>query len=66
MKTLTVALAALVAVALAAGPAFAFGCPKLVAMWDEPWQPTLAYPPRGIATLWEAEPPKAALSLIPL
>jgi DNA-binding transcriptional ArsR family regulator len=43
-----------------------FGCPKLVAMWDEPWQPTLAYPPRGIATLWESEPPKAATALLEL
>jgi DNA-binding transcriptional ArsR family regulator len=43
-----------------------FSCPKLVAMWDDPWQPTLAYPPRGLATLWEAEPPKAATALLEL
>jgi hypothetical protein len=35
VKTLTVALAVLVAVALMAGPAFAFGCPKLVAAANE-------------------------------
>lgn len=23
-------------------------------MIDPPWQPTLLYPPRGVATLWEA------------
>ncbi|MGH2636974.1 MAG: DUF5937 family protein [Actinomycetota bacterium] len=33
-----------------------FVCPRLTVMWDEPWQPTLAYPPRGLATLWEGEP----------
>jgi DNA-binding transcriptional ArsR family regulator len=43
-----------------------FGCPKLVAMWDEPWQPTIAYPPRGIATLWESEPAPAASALLEL
>ncbi len=43
-----------------------FGCPKLVAMWDEPWQPTLAYPPRGLATLWEADAPRPATALLEL
>jgi DNA-binding transcriptional ArsR family regulator len=34
-----------------------FVCPRLTVMWDDPWQPTLAYPPRGLATLWESEAP---------
>ena len=35
MKTLTVTLAAMVAVVLVAGSAFAFSCPKLVAAANE-------------------------------
>lgn len=40
-----------------------FVCPRLTVMFDEPWQPTLAYPPRGLATLWEGgrEQPETAL-----
>lgn len=29
--------------------------PKLLVVTDPPWQPTIAYPPRGVATLWEAD-----------
>lgn len=31
----------------------AFLWPDVAAMIDPPWQPTLLYPPRGVATLWE-------------
>jgi DNA-binding transcriptional ArsR family regulator len=44
----------------------AFACPGLVALLDPPWQPTIAYPPRGIATLWEAERPEAGHALVEL
>ncbi|PZS31222.1 MAG: transcriptional regulator [Pseudonocardiales bacterium] len=30
-----------------------FVWPRVFAKLDRPWQPTLRYPPRGIATLWE-------------
>jgi DNA-binding transcriptional ArsR family regulator len=35
--------------------------PGVAAIVDEPWQPTIAYPARGIAALWEAPttPPEA-------
>ena len=32
----------------------AFATPRVFVMLDEPYQPTLCYPPRGIATLWDA------------
>ncbi len=32
----------------------AFAWPSVLVMDDEPWQPTLIYPARGVATLWEA------------
>jgi DNA-binding transcriptional ArsR family regulator len=32
----------------------AFGWPELSVIIEEPWQPTILYPPRGIANLWEA------------
>jgi DNA-binding transcriptional ArsR family regulator len=43
-----------------------FVCPRLTVMWDDPWQPTLAYPPRGLATLWESEAPKPDRALAEL
>lgn len=30
----------------------AFATPRVFVMLDEPYQPTLCYPPRGVATLW--------------
>jgi DNA-binding transcriptional ArsR family regulator len=33
----------------------AFACPKCTVMTDPPWQPTLTYTPRAIATLWETD-----------
>jgi DNA-binding transcriptional ArsR family regulator len=33
----------------------AFSCPKCTVITDPPWQPTLTYTPRGIATLWERD-----------
>ena len=33
----------------------AFSCPKCSVISDPPWQPTLTYTPRAIATLWEAD-----------
>jgi DNA-binding transcriptional ArsR family regulator len=43
-----------------------FVCPRLTVMFDDPWQPTLAYPPRGLATLWESEAPKPDKALVEL
>jgi len=31
----------------------AFGWPRMNALTEPPWQPTLMYPARGVATLWE-------------
>src|SRR5581483_7825500 len=31
----------------------AFGWPSLVAVWDERYQPTIVYPARGVAELWQ-------------
>jgi Helix-turn-helix domain/Family of unknown function (DUF5937) len=31
----------------------AFSWPRLVALTEPPWQPTLMYPARGVGTLWE-------------
>jgi hypothetical protein len=33
----------------------AFIWPSVFSVTTGPWQPTLRYPPRGIATLWETE-----------
>jgi DNA-binding HxlR family transcriptional regulator len=33
----------------------AFSCPKCSVISDPPWQPTLVYTPRAIATLWDTE-----------
>jgi DNA-binding transcriptional ArsR family regulator len=41
----------------------AFVWPKLSMILDAPWQPTLAYTPRGVANLWTNEPPSAGRSL---
>ena len=41
----------------------AFVWPKLNTILDAPWQPTLAYTPRGVANLWTNEPPSAGRSL---
>jgi Family of unknown function (DUF5937) len=41
----------------------AFMWPAVAAIIDEPWQPTIAYPARGIADLWQrAQPPPDALA----
>lgn len=41
----------------------AFMWPAVAAIIDEPWQPTIAYPARGIADLWQqAKPPPDALA----
>ncbi|HTX80821.1 MAG TPA: DUF5937 family protein [Streptosporangiaceae bacterium] len=41
----------------------AFLWPAVAAIIDEPWQPTIAYPARGIADLWrQAKPPPDALA----
>src|SRR5262249_46939440 len=34
-----------------------FGWPKLAAITEGPWQPTLIYPARGVGTLWEPGAP---------
>ncbi|HVA06437.1 MAG TPA: DUF5937 family protein, partial [Acidimicrobiales bacterium] len=34
----------------------AFVWPQVVAITDQPWQPTIIYPARGIEALWEASP----------
>ncbi|HKB31611.1 MAG TPA: DUF5937 family protein [Streptosporangiaceae bacterium] len=34
-----------------------FVWPGLGVMFEPPWQPTIGYPARGIATLWHAPPP---------
>jgi DNA-binding transcriptional ArsR family regulator len=31
----------------------AFGWPRLIALTEPPWQPTLMYPARGVGTLWD-------------
>jgi DNA-binding transcriptional ArsR family regulator len=33
----------------------AFSCPKCSVISDPPWQPTLVYTPRAIATLWDTD-----------
>jgi DNA-binding transcriptional ArsR family regulator len=44
----------------------AYVWPALVAIVDEPWQPTIIYPARGIAELWQlpASPPDALARLL--
>jgi DNA-binding transcriptional ArsR family regulator len=44
----------------------AYVWPSVVAIIDTPWQPTIAYPARGIAALWEQPPapPHALVRLI--
>lgn len=32
----------------------AFSWPEVFTVTDEPWQPSLIYPPRGVGTLWES------------
>src|SRR5512145_1015160 len=34
-----------------------FTWPQIVVILDEPWQPTLIYPARGIDRLWQDVPP---------
>jgi len=40
--------------------------PAIVSVVDEPWQPTIVYPARGIASLWQhaAPPPDALVRLL--
>jgi DNA-binding transcriptional ArsR family regulator len=41
----------------------AYVWPAVVAIVDEPWQPTIAYPARGVGELWhEPKPPSRALA----
>ena len=44
----------------------AFSWPLVIAISAEPWQPTIAYPARGIAGLWDkpAPPPDALVRLL--
>lgn len=44
----------------------AFSWPDVGVVYDRPWQPTLFYPPRGLALLWArgAEPPDEALAAV--
>ncbi|MFL6071954.1 MAG: DUF5937 family protein [Mycobacteriales bacterium] len=45
----------------------AFAWPRLYSKTAPPWQPTLRYPPRGVATLWEhreADPPAALAAVL--
>ena len=44
----------------------AFAWPQLVAITVPPWQPTLIYPARGVATLWEPARPGAPGALAAL
>jgi DNA-binding transcriptional ArsR family regulator len=44
-----------------------FVWPRVFAKLDWPWQPTLRYPPRGVARLWErdgARPPEALAAVL--
>ncbi|MEU6997012.1 winged helix-turn-helix domain-containing protein [Nonomuraea sp. NPDC046570] len=44
-----------------------FAWPRILSVTVPPWQPTVRYPPRGIATLWErsgAEPPEALAAVL--
>jgi len=45
----------------------AFAWPRVVLVTEEPWQPTVIYPARGVGMLWEAErpaPPDALARLL--
>jgi uncharacterized protein DUF5937/helix-turn-helix protein len=45
----------------------AFSWPNVYVIMDQPWQPTLIYPPRGVATLWapgRCEGPEALAALV--
>jgi DNA-binding transcriptional ArsR family regulator len=35
-----------------------FAWPDVYVISDAPWQPTLVYSPRGVARMWESEPPQ--------
>ena len=41
----------------------AFVWPRLSTILGAPWQPTLAYTPRGVANLWIVDPPPVERSL---
>jgi hypothetical protein len=41
----------------------AFVWPRMAAITEPPWQPTVIYPARGIAALWEPEPPAAPAAI---
>ncbi|GLY84451.1 ArsR/SmtB family transcription factor [Actinoallomurus iriomotensis] len=41
----------------------AFIWPRLFSVTSPPWQPTLRYPPRGIATLWQTDVPNVPEAL---
>jgi DNA-binding transcriptional ArsR family regulator len=41
----------------------AFVWPRLSTILDAPWQPTLAYTPRGVANLWTNQPPPTGHAL---
>jgi DNA-binding transcriptional ArsR family regulator len=40
-----------------------FAWPRVLAMFDPPWHPTLIYPARGVATLWERRRPGSFAAL---
>ncbi len=43
----------------------AFACHRISSMTEEPWQPTVIYPARGVALLWESSsPPDGALAKV--
>jgi DNA-binding transcriptional ArsR family regulator len=43
----------------------AFSCHRISSMTEPPWQPTIVYPARGVALLWEAAPaPNGALAKV--
>ncbi|MEW2529612.1 DUF5937 family protein [Streptomyces sp. NPDC047071] len=41
----------------------AFVWPRVFSILNEPWQPSLRYPPRGVGTLWESRPVPASEAL---
>jgi DNA-binding transcriptional ArsR family regulator len=45
-----------------------FTWPRTFCLFDEPWQPTVLYPPHGVGTLWAPQAPAAgsAAALAPL
>ncbi|WP_424211735.1 DUF5937 family protein [Streptomyces sp. BI20] len=40
-----------------------FVWPDVVAGWEEPWQPMLVYPARGVGDLWAGAPPQPSAAL---